>query len=197
MSREGIGMGWRHRRLRRGAGIREFICVLPAGWASRRSEKAGKRSNSGDLSPPNLEQNRRATTTLLSVLSPFRPSLHLAPGFGATIRKGVNRNGIIYMRARGSDSPSNRWCVKSFSDLAEELIYSFPSTISILIPYDWNFCGKDLIVLSLLFCTDVRQMLNSFRDRKRGGKVADTSDSSNFILSIFLYIEVISFDAVL
>lgn len=34
------------------------------------------------------------------------------------IRKGVNRNGSIYMRARGSDIPSNRWCVKSFGDLA-------------------------------------------------------------------------------
>lgn len=112
------------------------------------------------------EPPRRATITLLST----PPSLHLAPGLGATIRKGVNRNGSIYTRARGSDIPSNRWCVKSFGDLAEELIYSLPSTISFLIPYDWNFCAKDLIVLFFLFCSDV-QMLNFFVIRRREGSL--------------------------
>jgi len=59
------------------------------------------------------------------------------------IRKGVNRNGIIYVRARGFDTPSNRKRVESFNDISEE---------SILLDVDFyslrlKFLRYDLIVL--------------------------------------------------
>jgi len=90
----------------KGVGIREFICVLPAGWASRRSGKPG--------SDRTAETYRRRTSNRESraMLRQFPSArLHLAPvllSLGAMIRKGVNRNGIIYVRARGFDTPSNR-----------------------------------------------------------------------------------------
>jgi len=65
------------------------------------------------------EQNRALCHDNPLLSCPPSARLHLAPvslSLRATIRKGVNRNGIIYVRARCFDMLSDQYYVENFSD---------------------------------------------------------------------------------